>query len=315
MTEHATIKNFDAIAKFWKQELAALSERNRKLAAEHITKTEEIARRQTKRTNIVFTCMDERTALVEDALGLIPGEALVHASGGARLNIESFERIFGGALAEAEKSGRAAAVYLVTHEAANEPDKGCAAFSNDVPAQTAYFTALKEEIGKRHPATYVHVIMLDSTAYGLKPISVDERDEAGAAAIKNGGALKFHAAETAHAGYGIYIGDCYRAWVPEHNLYFRLTALNPDLAGDVGIALKVMGHHSTVDLSSKPIVMHADYPRYEDAEKTDAAWLNIDGALEKILADDQVKAGLSGGSMRLIKSQTDARTWQGEIVK
>jgi len=305
----------EAIETFWTQELKELPERNRRLAAEHQAEAAERARRQSRRLTVAATCMDERTAFTEEALGLLPGEGEVYGSGGARIDVETFEKLYGRDLKRAATDGKETEICLVTHKCAGDSHKGCAAFANDVEKQTEYFGELQDKLARLYPETRTSVLMLDSTAYGLERITADPRDARLAEIMKKGGGLKgFRAKEEAHAGYGIFIGDAYRAWVPEHNTYFRLSALNPDVVGNVGIALNVMEHHSTVDLSKKPIVLHADYPEYEDRERSAEAKKAIDAALKAVTELPTVAAKIAAGSLKIVKSATNMETWEGKLL-
>jgi len=305
----------EAIESFWTKELKDLPERNRRLAAAYQADAAERERRQHRRQTIVTSCMDERTAFTEEALGLHPGEAEVLASGGGRIGIEDFKRIYGETLKKAEAEGKETEICLVTHKCAGDSHKGCAAFANDVEAQTKYFTALKEELGKEFPNAKTDILMLDTTAYGLEPIEVDAKDARLAKVLENGSGLRgFRAKEEAHAGNGIFIGDAYRAWVPDHNSYFRLSALNPDIVGNVGIALNVMEGHSVVDLSQKPIILHVDYPEYADKERTTAARASIDAAVKAVSELPAAAKRLADGSLRLVRSATNMQTWEGKLL-
>jgi len=304
-----------AIEEFWRRESAEMLERNRALAAAHRGRAAELARRRASCETIIAGCMDERTAFTKEALGLLPGEALVYASGGGKIEAAIFDRLFGPRLKEAAAAGKDSAVYFVTHKCADDPHKGCAAFANDVQAQVGYFTSLKRQLMETYPRTRTHVLMLDTTAYGLEAVDIDEDDARCARVLSAGGGLNdFRARETGHAGHGIYIGDAYRAWVNEHNKYFRLSAMNPDIAGNVGIALNVMGHHSCVDLATTPVVIHVDLPRYAERAASDAAAANIGSALERILDMPAVREKIEEGSLQIVRTETDAENWQGKLL-
>jgi carbonic anhydrase len=302
-----------AIEKFWKAEDKEMGERHRRMTADYSAAKVLMEERRSRRLSIVLTCMDERCALIEDALGLLPGEALVHSSGGGRMETEAFSAVFGSRIIGAQKKGAAVAVWLVTHECVGDENLGCAAFDNNIDAQVDYFITLKKNLSDQYHDAFIHVLALDSTTYAFRRVSVDERDpELARSAV---GLKEFAAAEKAHAGYGVYIGDAYRAWVDGHNKYFRLSARNSEIAGNFAIALKVMGHHSKVDLSKMPIVLHVDYPKYANEDDSFAAKDNIDLGVASIMSNDQVKEMLADGRMRLMKTETDIASWQGKLVE
>lgn len=301
---------------FFEREKRELAERNARLAERHAAKAEARAERQAARTAVVVTCMDERDFAVEEALGLLPGEASVYASGGGKIDAASFERLHGAALDEAAKAGRKSTVYLTPHECVEDGHLGCAAFANDTEAQKTFFTALKGEIEAKHPDADVHVLAFDTATDLLRPVAAKEEDASLAPMLEKNAAGKASHEEKQHAGYGIYIGDAYRAWAEDRNRWFRLSAGNPSIAGNAEIALTVMGHHSDVDLSDKPVVVQVDYPTYEDAARTAEAAANIDAQMEAFLASPAVakKVEEEGMTIKVVKSRTDMTSWKGEIL-
>jgi hypothetical protein len=263
----------------------------------------------------VVTCMDERNAFADEALGLGPGAARIYASGGGRIDVPTFKAAFGAALSEASSRGEAATVFLLPHECSHDPGLGCAAFSNDTDAQREFFTALRSELKAAFPGAFVHVLSMCTTTHRLRPIAADEGDARLADALAANAALDLRAQDAAHAGHGIYVGDAYRAWVPARNAYFRLSALNPAIKDNAKIALAVMRHHSEVDLSSTPIVLHVDHPRYDDADRTAAAARNIDAHVAALLADPEVLPLATNGAFRIVRTATDMGTWAGAVLE
>ncbi len=302
----------EAQESFWKEEFAAMPERNKGFAAERAKNAREIEQRREVRESVVVNCMDERDALTEESLGLLPGEAEVYGSGGGKIDPETFEKIYGARLAAAEKAGKEAVVYLTTHESSDGRDLGCAAFKNDMPEQIRYFKALKEQIAYNHPKTRVHVLSFDTSTGALAPISPDDRDQ-----VIGRTMAKPHpdrVKDAAHAGHGIYVGGAYRAWAPGRNAYFNISAENPQIAGNAGIALGVMEHHSEIDLSKKPVVLHVDYPKYPDEARTAAARENVNRQIEALLKDPEFKKRADDGTLKIVKTETDTETWQGRLL-
>lgn len=309
--------------KFLAEELHRLSETNARLAAEHQANKDEIAARRAKRHAFVTACMDERCAHVEEALGLLPGEADVYGSGGARISMETFDGVYAPELQRTLDAGGEAVVYLTTHLCGTGVEYGCAAFKSDVPAQVAYFKELKRAIAAAHPGFFVHVLMQDTANDHLSAVEADERDAKLADVIATSETLApsrpnldsdGEQTRFAHAAYGIYVGDAYRAWEDGYNRYFRLDAANTDLAGNLGIAFAVMLHHSTMDLAAKPIVLLIDYPKYGDAEKTEAARAAIDERVTEALREPEAAELLASGQLKVVKTATDAETWEGRQV-
>jgi len=298
----------------WQRELKELPRRNSELAAKHRELAAEIERRRADRMTIVTSCMDERTTFVEEALGLLPGEAEVMATGGGKISFEDLEKTCGDQMAAAEKDGRSIVIDLAPHECAEDDHAGCAAFGNDTAEQQRFFRELKKKITAKHPSALVNVLFLDTSKYALRPVDLDPRDARLAEAVNAGGHPELATEELGHAGYGIYVGDTYRAWVSDHNKYFRLSAANPDISGNLGIALKVMTGHSKVDLETTPVVLHIDYPEYGDAERTKTSRENIDRSLEAALADPAAKDLAGRGVLRVVKSVTNADTWEGKLL-
>jgi hypothetical protein len=306
--------DLDAIERFWERESRRMAERNAALSGAFRAAKEEIARRRAEREHVVVTCMDERAAHVDEVLGHLPGEAPVYASGGGKIDIDTFEALYGDRLAACGKTGKTARVFLVPHECSHDGRLGCAAFGNDTEAQRQFFTDLKREILERHPGARVHVLAMCTTKHDLRVIDVHAKDAHLRQVHAASSGFNPLVEDTQHAGYGIYLGDAYRAWVPGRNSYFRLSALNPDIAGNAAIALKVMGHHSDVDLSTKPVVLHADYPAYADAVWTEAARMNIDGQLNAFLSSPAAREKAAAGALKVIKTETDTETWEGKVL-
>ena len=202
----------------------------------------------------------------------------------------------------------------MTHYCSGGSDFGCAAFKNDIPAQTAFFDAFKKEILSAHPNFVVHVLLHDTAADHLKVHNADERDEALSAILEASVALAPERPDLAHAGYGVYLGDAYRAWNDGYNRYFSLAAGNPELVGNLGIAFAVMQHHSQMDLSKTPIVIHVDYPLYEDAERTRRLHKKLEDDLKVALRAPEAAQLLSDGQIKIVRTETDVKTWGGRSV-
>ncbi len=301
--------NLDAIAAFWQQEAAGFEDRNRVCAAR---RAESDAATGEK---IVVTCMDERNTHLDEALGFAPGEAQTYASGGGKIDLATFEAAFGARIDAAASQGLPVSVFLVPHECSHDAGLGCAAFANDTEAQKAFFTAFKAALKDRFPSAAVHVAALCTTTHKLREIDTDAADEALRSALEHNATHVHVAEDVQHAGHGIYVGDAYRAWVPKRNAYFNLSAANPSIAGNAAIALTVMEHHSAVDLSTKPVVIHVDYPRYADAAKTETARTNIDAAVAEILGSAAFNERAGRGLLKIVKTETDVATWQGRLLE
>ncbi len=298
--------NLDAIASFWERERTALPERNRVCGVTRATN-------DAGQKIIVVTCMDERNTHLEDALGFAFGHAEIYASGGGKVDAETFHTIYGADIARSLEENTAVSILLLPHECSHNAELGCAAFGNDQEAQRVFFTDLKKNLKERYPDAEVHVSAFCTTTHTLRDI--DTEDTAAYKTICDANAkLDTHAQDVTHAGYGIYIGDAYRAWVPNRNLYFHLSSQSASITGDAHIALKVMEHHSDVDLSVTPIVVHVDYPVYENGARTEAAGTNIDTHLEAFLTHPDVAVRLASGRLQVVKTKTDIATWQGKIL-
>jgi hypothetical protein len=301
-------------AAFWMQEVATLPVRNVTCAARRFIPADGVGEREC----IVVTCMDERNTHIDEALGFAPGEAEVYASGGGKIDIGTFNALFGERIDTATSwgdFGRPVSVFLTPHECSHDAALGCAAFGNDIEAQKTFFTTLKKELKERFPKAAVHVMALCTTTHKLREIDVDDGDAALASARAANAALNLHADDVAHAGHGIYIGDAYRAWVPARNAYFRLSAENPSLAGNAAIALTVMEHHSEVNLEEKPVVIHADYPRYANRAKSDSARNNINAALNGFLSQPAVAERIARGALQVVKTETEMSSWKGKLLE
>ncbi len=309
------IVDTEARERFWERERRELLERNRAFAGTFAERRAELARRRADRQCIVLTCMDERDTNVHEALGLIPGEAESYASGGGKLDAAGFERLYGDRIARAEREGRDVAIYLTPHECSDGGHLGCAAFKNDTEAQRDFFSGLKDAIIARHPKAKVHILAFDTSTTRLRRVDADVSDAALEPMLEKNEKADGRAKDAAHAGYGIYVGDAYRAWAPGRNTYFHLSAENPNLKSDADIAFAVMEHHSDVDLSTKPMVLHVDYPKYDDAGRTASAASNIDRQLAEIMGDPAVRERLAKNALRVVKTSTDMGTWKGEVIE
>lgn len=269
-----------------------------------------------ERRVLVVTCMDERNTTIEEWLQLEPGKESVYFSGGGRISLETLNHIFGK---EMRDPSSLAVIYLVAHQCFDNPHAGCAAFANDTAAQKEYFMALRTEIIEKYPNVIVHIVALDTTTGELRGIHSDIRDEEHQTSLiirSKAGLLVFDKEDEGHAGYGIYIGNAYRAWISDRNKYFSISADNPNIAGDTEIALNVMrGDHSKMDMDTMPVVIIADYPIHEDRARTRAAWDNMERGLEQIKRLEGVQEGIDDGSIRIITCETDVRTWKGKLEK
>lgn len=268
------------------------------------------------RSTLIVTCMDERNTTVEEWMNLEPGKEIVYFSGGGRISLETLDRVFGHSLRDDTVTS---VIYLVAHQCFDNPHAGCAAFKNDSEAQKVYFTRLREEIIAAHPSAVVNVVALDTTTGQLREMVADPRDVGHLAMLiarSKTGLLVFDKAEEGHAGHGIYIGDTYRAWVADRNKYFSISADNPDIAGNVEIALNVMrGDHSAMDMRTTPVILVADYPIHDDEARTGTARANMDAGLAAVRKLEGVEEALADGSMRIITCETHVRTKKGTLVQ
>lgn len=293
---------------FFEEEKKALIRRNSALSEAHLDSKEEMERRRTSSRSLVVTCMDERNTFVEESLGLLPGEALTLGSGGGRITADEVEGLYGDWLRDAPLS----VVYLVMHECVEDPSAGCAAFSSDVLAQEVYFTALRDELLDRFPASAVHVVSYDTSTGKLRAVETDPRDESIGPIIETSPERGARWADKGHAGHGVYVGVAYRAWTDARNTYFFVSPGTQTLAADIGIAAQVMLHHSAVDLSSTPMVLHIDYPAPDgvvDGSARKVMDAMLDPIIERLSSPDAV-----GDALRVVRTATDPVTWKGEIV-
>jgi len=269
-----------------------------------------IDRSGTTRTLIV-TCMDERNTLVDEWFSLRPGEATVYCSGGGRIDDATLDAVFGDAFTDVSADVH---VYLVAHQCFANVDAGCAAFKNDCTAQELYFMELRQRIVSRYPMAIVHVFAMDTSTGNLVVKYADARQTGEAQHLVEKALQRTTVfQDEGHAGYGVYIGDAYRAWVGERNDYFCISSSDPNMAADAGIALSVMRHHSAVDLATTPIVFLVDYPVYEDTERTAAAARRIDTGLSAIRALDGVRVMEEDGDLVVLTARTDMRTRVGAL--
>jgi len=269
----------------------------------------------TPRNVLIVTCMDERNTTIEEWFNLEPGKELVYFSGGGRISLETLDRVYGHSLNDDKVTS---IIYLVAHQCFDNPHAGCAAFKNDTGAQKEYFTRLREEIISAHPSAVVHVLALDTTSGQLRELVADPRDVGHLAMLiarSKTGLLVFEKEDEGHAGYGIYIGDAYRAWVADRNKYFSISADNPDIAGNAEIALNVMrGDHSKMDMATTPVIIIADFPIHDDEARTAAARSNMLAGLAAIRNLDGVQEGIAEGSIRIIECETHVRTKKGAFA-
>ncbi|MEK9152755.1 MAG: hypothetical protein AAB692_05300 [Patescibacteria group bacterium] len=304
--EHTATKIDPAIrARFWEAERSRLLERNAALAAEYAAKKTEIDLRRATQEKILITCMDERNTHIEESLGFLPGEARVFASGGGKADLAAFVRVFGELIVNARRAGAKVSVFLVPHECSHDAALGCAAFGNDTEAQRQFFTALKSDILRAFPNVSAHVMAFCTTTHKLREIDCHEADAFLGQVQDANAEFDRRSEDTSHAGHGIYVGDAYRAWVPERNRYFRLSPLNPALEGNITIALTVMVHHSEVNLDETPAMLHIDYPRYADTELAVAAREHIDRSIAPFVGR---------ADLHVVKTETDVETWQGRML-
>ncbi|MFH2062949.1 MAG: hypothetical protein ABIJ46_02225 [bacterium] len=304
-------KGFDSAAAkaFLSKEFGQLTATNRRAAE---ARSISASRRDVGRTPLVVVCMDERNPLTEDGLGLDPTLVVRFASGGGKVAAGDFLRLHAPLLAD---GGRKAVIYLCTHWVQGEPENGCAAFQCDEPAQTQYFTALRQALAAELPEAWIHALSYDTATGALYGIELDLRDETFVALVGQGSRpLAMPREEHAHAGFGIYVGDFYRAWISGYNRYFHISAGAPSLRDDLDIALSVMLHHSTVDLSDKPIVLLLDRP----TENADAATIErhrqAKDAVMEFLRSPEVAPLVESGRLRLVELETDPTTWSGRIL-
>jgi hypothetical protein len=291
---------------FFTKECAELLERNA-----HAVAYRAIPKKMSDgRKDVVLACMDERNTLTEEALGLYPSMVRRIATGGGKIAADDFVRLAGSAAAD---DGADLSAYLVTHEVIGKPELGCAAFKNDIRAQEKFFSELKTQLAQKMPTALIHVLSMDTSVGTLRAISLDERDEQFVPFARSGGQPRSRCSDEAHAGYGIYVGEAYRAWCSERNTYFHISASAPSLAGDLDIALGVILHHSTVDLSGKPIVLHVDATESWEG-LPDVAAERMETAVAAFLAKPEVATMLADGSMRVIRTVTDLKTWRGKVV-
>jgi hypothetical protein len=81
--------------------------------------------------------MDERTALVEEALNQQPALIQRIATSGGKIEADYLLALITGKSSTDKKDEKDVTLYLVTHEVIGCPELGCAAFKNDICAQTA----------------------------------------------------------------------------------------------------------------------------------------------------------------------------------
>jgi len=300
---------------FWKIEKVDIGQRNVDCSEKYESHLPELRRRLAHRTTFMTICMDERCGMVADPLDLLPNEAIVMASGGGRISPEDFDRIYGVKVQHSIQARRQTAIYLITHECAGYPKKGCAAFKSDVPVQKAYFAELQQALKKLYPEAFVHTLMHDTSTNRLLAIDTDNRDDHLAKVLANDkNLLETEQEELGHAGYGVYIGDAYRSWVKENNRYLRLSSLDPNLVADLKLAIVVVTEHSSIDLSTHPVVIHLDNPIYPDSKLSGACRRNMEEALTEVMAEPKINKMIDDGLIRIIKTETEIGSQRGFTV-
>ena len=291
---------------FFAEELETLTRRNAQAINDRAARKNSAEGRLTA----VLACMDERNTLTEEALGLHPSEVRRIATAGGKIAAPDLLNLLG-----LEKTaGEGVTLHLVTHEVIGRPDLGCAAFKNDIAAQETFFRGLKDGLASALPSASIHVTSMDTSTGALRAISVDDNDGQFAGFARQGGRPETRCSDEAHAGYGIYVGEAYRAWNLKRNVYFHITASAPSLAGDLDIALAVILHHSTVDLSDKPIVLHVDTPESWDGFPEGASE-RMDAVVHAFLAKPEVAPMAADGSLRVVRTVTDTDTWRGRLAE
>ncbi|OIO52064.1 hypothetical protein COY93_00095 [Candidatus Uhrbacteria bacterium CG_4_10_14_0_8_um_filter_58_22] len=294
--------------KFLKEEVERLMSTNSKVAE---ARSISASQRDTGRRKIVVACMDERNALTEEALGLEPTLVQRFASGGGKVGAENFLHLHASLL---EGGGQNATIYLTTHEVVGAPELGCAAFKCDLPEQERYFTTLRRELAKRLPRAIIHALSYDTATDGLRGIELDPCDKDFVALVTRGGnPLAKPRADRAHGGFGIYVGDWYRAWVDRYGTHFHISAGAPSLRDDLNIALGVMLHHSEVDLSDKPIIVLIDRPMAGADSSTVEHHRQAAVTVNDFLRSLEAMSLMESGRMRLVELETDPGTWSGRI--
>jgi len=294
--------NMEEREAFFKTEVADLPARNEAAASD--------TRPLPEQRPVVVACMDERCTLTEEALGLIPHHVLRLATGGGRVMVEQFSKIFEH---ELTPDGTGNMIYLVTHEVAGRRDLGCAAFKNDIDAQEKYFWDLKNELAQHLPDARIHVVCMDTTTGGIRAIDIDQRDDEFQIFAERGGTPRFEYEDQNHGGYGIYVGEAYRAWNSTRNAYFHISAVSPTLESDLNIALTVITEHSDVNLSNKPVILHLDAPRGTRTSGLIASMTQP--ALRRFLNQTHVREMLDNGELKIVRTATNLETWRGKVVQ
>lgn len=292
----------DSKTAFFERELTALTERN-------ITARNGLQELK-KSKPIVVACMDERNTLTEEALGLNPFQVTRLATGGGMIDANDFLSIYSDRLSG---EGKGNEILLVTHEVVGKNELGCAAFKCDMPAQEKYFCRLKKELAQNLPGAIIHVVSMDTSTGGLRGIDIDERDEEFKMFAERGGAPRIRCMDESHGGYGIYVGEAYRAWNSLRNRYFHISAVAPSLLNDLNIAISVITGHSDVDLSDKTIVLHLDTPKGGAVDSLIAA--KADKAVQELLKQPNVAEMLDSGEMQIVRTTTDLHNWNGTVME
>ncbi len=287
---------------FFKAEVKSLSTRNEAAASN-------MGQLPDKRP-VVVVCMDERCTLTEEALGLIPYQVLRLATDGGRITADQFMNILGQDL---NSSGMGNKVYLVTHEVRDRIDLGCAAFKNSIDSQKKYFWDLKNELSQRLPDARIHVVSMDTTTGGICAIDIDQRDDEFQIFSERGGAPRLKCKDENHAGYGIYVGEAYRAWNWTRNAYFHISAVSPSLESDLNVALGIITMRSDVDLSDKPVVLHLDAPR--GTSKSGLTSALAQGPLKSFLRQASVRKMTENDELKIVRTVTNLETWRGKMVQ
>ncbi|MFH1047945.1 MAG: hypothetical protein V1738_06615 [Patescibacteria group bacterium] len=294
---------------FFVNECRELTERNEQAVQK---RSADVDDRGDGRRHVVLACMDERCTNTEEALGLQSSAVRRIATGGGKISPEDFMSLLG--LTAGPLAGKGDTLYLSTHEVIGRPELGCAAFKNDIAAQERFFLDLKAKLTPSLPEAFIHVLSMDTSTSELRVISPDERDTRFTDLVARGGQPHPRLADEAHAGYGIYVGEAYRAWSAARNAYFHISASAPSLAGDLDIAIGVILHHSTVDLSDKTIVLQIDEPTSWNGFPAGAAE-RLSSTIESFLAKPDVAELLANGTIRIVRTTTDLDTHEGKVIQ
>jgi len=120
-----------------------------------------------------------------------------------------------------------------------------------------------------------------------------------------------NAADRAHSGNRIYVGDLPRAWTARRNAAYHLHSgmEAEELLEGIALAVRVIKTHSHVDVLRQPIVVQVDRHPGDSA----AVGLRDEDILRRLNASPYLEGiALTPEELLVIRTETDPATWKGQ---